>query len=226
MRKKYLILSLSFFMCFPAFSQIAEKLIRKGNSQYNSGSYKDAEVTYRKALTKDSTNVKGNFNLGDAIYKQANYDDAIKTFNSLLENNNLDKSTKAKIYHNLGNAYLKSKKYTESIEAYKNALRNNSTDADTKYNLSYAMKMLQKQQQQKQNQDKDKNKQDSTKNNKDSTQTKQDTTKQKQQPKKDQISKSDAERMLDALNNKDKSLQDKLKEQKVVKVKATNQKDW
>ncbi len=231
---------------FSAFSQNANNLIRKGNSQYNSGSYKDAEVTYRKSLEKDSNNIRAKFNLADALYKQGNYAEALKTFSSLIDST-LDKSTRAKIYHNLGNALLQSKKYEESIEAYKNALRDNPNDMDTKYNLSYALKYLQKQKQQQQqnkdnkdkkdeNKDKkdDQNKNDENKDKNKQGENKQDEKKQddkkeqekKQQQKSNQLTKDDAQRMLDALNNKDKNLQDKLNEEKVKAVQIQVEKDW
>src|SRR5690606_13377004 len=47
---------------------------------------------------------------------------------------------------------LKSQKYKESIEAYKNALKINPDDMETKYNISYALKQMEKQNQQQQNQ--------------------------------------------------------------------------
>ena len=36
-------------------------------------------------------------------YKQGNYEEALKNYQSLMENN-LDKNTKANIYHNIGNS--------------------------------------------------------------------------------------------------------------------------
>ena len=232
MEKKYLISLILMIIYSFTFSQSTEKLVRKGNSQYFKGNYKDAEVDYNKALINDSTNTKALFNLGDALYKQENYEEALKRFESLVENN-LDKKTKSKVYHNIGNTLLKSKKYPESIEAYKKALRYNPTDQDTKYNLSYALKMQQQQQQQQQQQNQNKDKEDN-KDKKDQEKQEEnknenkDKDEQKQQQPKDQMSKSDAERMLNALNNKDKSLQDKVKNKKdsVGVIKLTIEKDW
>lgn len=232
---------LTLFCGSTVFSQIAQKLIRKGNSSYNSGNYKDAEISYRKSLEKDSSNIKGNFNLGDAQYKQGSYTEAAKTFVKLLESSNLDKETKAKIYHNIGNSLLQEKKYEESIAAYKNALRNSPNDADTKYNLEWARKKLIQQKQQQQNKDnkenkdkKDQNKdskenkdinkdQDKKDQNKDNNDNKNESKNKQEKP---QISKKDAEKMLDALNNKDKNLQDDLNKQKIKTGTTTIEKDW
>jgi len=140
--------------------------IRKGNKLYEENKYNDAEISYRKAAEKNAESVKAAFNIGDALYKQKNYKEAAKQFNSLAQMD-LDRETKAKVYHNLGNAFLKDKQLKESIEAYENALRNNSKDMDTKYNLAYAQKLLKKQQQQQKqnkNQQNKNNKQQQNKN--------------------------------------------------------------
>ena len=115
------------------------------------------------AITSRSDLVEASFNLGDALYKQNKYDQAIKQFeiSANLSNDNLFKS---KSYHNLGNSYLKGfetddnpetkmQKLDLSIEAYKNALKNNPKDYDSKYNLSYALRLRNQQQNSNQNKD-------------------------------------------------------------------------
>jgi Ca-activated chloride channel homolog len=202
------------------------KLIRNGNDLYKKGQYKEAEVSYRKSLDKNKNNYKAQFNLGDALYKQKNYTESSKIFQSLA-NQDLSKDIKAKAYHNLGNSLLQQKKYEESIQAYKNALRNKPDDNETKYNLEYAKKKIiqqkqqqQKQQQQKQNKDKDKDK-DKKQNQSDQNKD-QNKDKQQQQNK---ISKEDAKRMLEAMNNNDKNVQDKLKKM-AGNAKTIIEKDW
>ena len=53
-----------------------------------------------------------------------------------------------------------------------------------------------------------------------------DKSNQEQQSKPDQISKEDAQRLLDALNNDEKKVQDKLKKKKGTAVKVEIDKDW
>ena len=214
-----------------AFSQNKKEFIREGNKLYNDGKFNDAEIQYRKSLEQEKGYNKGIFNLGDALYKQGQYDSAASKFSSIA-NQNLDEETRAKAFHNMGNALLKSKKYPESIQSYKNSLKLNPSDNDTKYNLEYAKKMLiqqqnqqkQNQQDKKDNQDKDKQKQDQQdKKNQDQDKDKKDQKDNQQQNEEQQdqkISKDDAKRILQALNNEEKNIQKKLKK----KAKATKSK--
>ena len=71
-------------------------------------------------------------------------------FESLKDNARNDEEL-ANINHNLGNSLLKENKIDLAIEAYKTSLRINPNDEDTRYNLAYAQKMKQQQQQIKNN---------------------------------------------------------------------------
>ncbi|MGA2298294.1 MAG: tetratricopeptide repeat protein [FCB group bacterium] len=234
MRKIFLIL----FIIFPAFlmaqsnDQTEKDYIRKGNELYSKKKYNDAEVNYLKSLEKNKDSYIGNFNLGDALYKQGKYDKAAEKFSDLGVQK-LDKSTLSKTYHNLGNSLLKDGKYPESIDAYKRALRDNPKDLDTKYNLEYARRMLiqqqqqqQKQQNQKQNQQQNQ-KQQQQQQNKD--QDKKDNKQQQQQQQQQQqskISKDDAKRMLSQIDNEEKNTQKKQKKKLVHGAKTRPDKPW
>jgi Ca-activated chloride channel homolog len=196
------------------FAQESQKLLRSGNKSYNAGKFKEAEIDYRKSFEKNKEYYKGMFNLGDALYKQNKYAESANIFNQLTQNKDLNNSTKSNAFHNLGNALLQDKKYEESINAYKNALKLNPKDQDTKYNLAYAQKKLIQQQQQK-NQNKDQQKQDEKKE-----------QQQQQQQQKNEINKEDAEKMLNALNNQEKNLQDKKKKDSIKVVNSGLLKDW
>lgn len=230
---KYIVsLSIFLFISVVAFSQKERKFIREGNDQYESEKFEDSEVEYRKALEKEADSFEAAFNLGDALYKQEKFEDAAKQFEALAQKD-LDKEKLAKVYHNLGNSFMQSQKLEESIDAYKKALRNNPKDMDTKYNLAYAMRMVQKQQQQQQSQDQDKDQQkqdqqkDQEEERKDEQQQQQDQQKQDQKDKEQQqISKEDAERMLEALENDEKELQEKLQRIKAKSQKVYIEKDW
>lgn len=227
------------------FAQDTKSYIHQGNQLYEQKKFKEAEATYRKAIEKKNEDLTGNFNLGDALYKQKKFDNAAKNFSNIVSTN-ANPVVKARAYHNLGNTMLETKKYQESVDAYKKSLLNNPADDATRYNLAYAQTMLKKQQQQnKQNQNKDnknnQNKKDQSKKDQDKKdQGKNDPNKdpnpgKKDQDKKDQqnkpqpngISKDDAQRMLDALNNQEQGTQDKLKNKK---LKAAGEghilKDW
>jgi|SRR5687767_3403978 len=225
--KSFGLLTFSFWLLAvsPVFAQTDKKLIREGNKSYDKKNYSDAEVNYKKSLSKNQKSYEGNFNLGDAYYKQGKYDEAAKQF-ELLKSQKKDKKTEAAALHNLGNTLLQSQKYQESVEAYKQALKLNPADEDTRYNLAYAQAMLkQQQQQQQQNQDKNKqDKKDQKQQQQKQEQQKQQQAQQKPQEQKKEISKEDAERILQALNNDEKD-----KHKKKAKVAATRvrvDKDW
>jgi len=212
-----------------ASAQKEKKLIIEGNKQYENKNYAEAEKSYKQGLNKNKDSYKGAFNLGDAYYKQEKYEEAAQQFQSLTHKAT-SKDTLSKAYHNLGNALLKSKKYEEIINAYKNALKNDPNEEDTRYNLSYAQQML-RQQQQQQNKDKDKKEDKDKKDDKKEKEKKEDKKdekkkEQEKQPEKNKISKEDAKRLLDALQNDEKNLQEKMKKEKTQGVKVKIEKDW
>jgi Ca-activated chloride channel family protein len=235
--KKILLLLIIIALPLSLYSQSYKDYLRNGNKLYKDKKYNDAEINYLKSLQQNKNSDKAVFNIGDALYKQGQYDKAAEKFNDLTMRK-IDKNILASTYHNLGNTLLQDKKYAECIDAYKQSLRNNPGDYDTKYNLDYARRMLIQQQQQqnqqqqnKQNQNqqnKQQQKQDQNKDNKDNKdkqnqQQQQQGDKNKQQQQK--ISKEDAQRMLQAMTNEEKNTQKKLKKQeRGIRVKST--KPW
>ncbi len=241
----FLILTVLLLSPFYSFAQGDKKFIKEGNKAYLNKKYSEAEKNYSRAINKNKGSYNGSFNLGDAYYKQGKYEEAAEQFQSLTHRAT-SKDTLSKAYHNLGNALMKSKKYQEGLDAYKNSLKNNPNDEETRYNCAYAQQML-KQQQQQQQKDKDKkdNKDKKNDKNKKDDKDKKDDKKDKdkkdqdkkekqdkdkqdkdKKPDQNQISKEDAKRLLDALQNDEKNLQDKLKKGKVKGVKAEIEKDW
>jgi len=168
-----------------AFAQKEKKDIHEGNKLYQQKKYAEAEASYRQSVEKTERSIEGNFNLGDALYKQKKFDNAAQKFTDIASSSK-DKAVKAKAYHNLGNTLLESQKLEESIAAYKKSLINNPKDDETRYNLAYAQEKLKQQQQNKDNKDQDKNK-DKNKDQKNKDQDKQDKNNQnKDKDKQDQ----------------------------------------
>ena len=238
------ILSFMFLMTFLNHNGIAQSssydLIKKGNQQFEQKKYTDAEVNYRKTITAGKNIKEGSYNLGNAYFKQGKYEEAAKQYESAGALKSLSQDEISKIHHNLGNAFLKEQKYPESINSYKNALKANPKDNDTRYNLAYAQSRLQQQQQQNKNNKDDKNKdkqekQDQQKQNQDKEKQAQQKQNQDQQEKKDQgeqnpeqakkdkISKEDADKILQALNNDEKKTQKKINTKQPVKVSIEKQ---
>lgn len=249
MRKTVILLiSISLFISLTSSAQKERKFAREGNRLYAKGledtvrldsvRFGKAEIAYRKALQEKPDDFHWQFNLADALYKQAKPKQAASAFEGLVEQTD-DDIEKASVYHNLGNSLLAQNKVDESIEAYKSALRLNPGDIGTKYNLIYAQKIKKEQQQNKdkQNQNKDKNKdkdqnkdQDKDKNDQDkddkNDQDQQNKNREKR-PQQNKITRENAERLLQALENDEKETQDKVKKMKAKQAKKEKvEKDW
>ena len=233
-------------------AQKERKFIRQGNDLFNKNDFEKSEVEYRKALDKKDSSFEGGFNLGDAMYKQKKFEEALNTFQDLAAKEK-NKANLGKIYHNIGNTYLSMQKLDEAIDAYKNSLRNSPDSKETKYNLEWARAQKKQQQQQQQNKDqqnkdqknkdqKDQNKdqKDQNKDQKDQQKDQQNKDQQKQNEQKDKkdqqqdkgekkeqkgkISEDAAKRLLEALENDEKKVQDKVKKAKVKEQKAKKRK--
>jgi Ca-activated chloride channel homolog len=216
-----------------AYSQADRSHIRQGNDKYEDGKYQDAEIEYRKALEKDPQSYRADYNLGNALYRQKQYDAAAIKYGSLTKNEK-DRQNLNRYYYNLGNACFENKKYQESVDAYKNALRNNPGDMDAKHNLQLALKMLEeKKKQEQQGQNKDQQKQEQQKQKQEQQNQQQQNQQQhdqqqaqKPQGSKGQISPEDAERILQALENEEKDVMKKVQEQKQHRQKVPLEKNW
>ena len=213
-------------------AQTDRQLIRQGNKYYRQQNFSKAEVEYQKALAKNPRNTQAMYNLGCALMQQQKDSAAVQQ----LENagkSETSKLRKAMVYHNIGVICQKHQMFGEAIEAYKESLRNNPADNETRYNLE-----LCKRQQKKQNQNqngggknddknkdqKDKKDQQDKQQNKDKDKDK-DQDQQKQQPK-EQMSKENAEQLLNAAMQEEKATQQRLKKAMQHPQKRQLQKNW
>lgn len=205
---KFKIFLISIFISCTVSGQSLRGLVNDGVEAYEKSKFSDAEVNFRKGIEKDFENFESHFNLGDALYKQQRFDDAIKSYKN-AESFAVNDYQKAGIYHNIGNSLVKKKKFKESIEAYKQSLKLNPNDLETKYNLSYALKQLEKQNKNK-NQQNQQDKNNKNKDNKDKNQqNKNDQNKQDQKNKDKQQDQN--KQKQNQQQNKDK--QDKQQQQ-------------
>jgi hypothetical protein len=144
---------------------------------------------------------------------------------------------------------MNEKNYTNAVEAYKNALRNNPSDEETRYNYALAKKKL------KENPPKDDKNKDKKDDKKDGEKEKKDDQNKKDKDKEDDkgkdkpadkgekkddkpkeegkpkpmpggISKQRLENLLEAVNNEEKKIQDKVNAQKVKGKPIQAEKDW
>lgn len=226
------------------FAQTDRGYVRRGNRDYRAEKYAKAETNYRKALEKNADNAQANYNLGNALLFQGKDSLAVVQYNKALQTEQ-DPMRQAQIYHNIGVVMQSQKDFGQAIEAYKQSLRRNPTDNETRYNLVLCQKQQKddknKDQNKNQNKNNDKNKdQDKNKdkdkdkdNNKDKQDKKDNQDKNKdqqppqnqpQQPKEGEMSKENAEQLLNAAMQQEKATQDKLK--KVRGSSRRLQKNW
>lgn len=240
-----------------AAAQSDKALVRQGNKSYKSNDFAGAEIDYRKALDKNPKSLSGSFNLADALYEQKDYEKSAEIFVKIGQSDlnkeqkdvayyNLGNSLlNAKQYEQSIEAYKMALRNNPSdldarynLEYARKMLKNQQENKDQqKQNKDKDKKDDQKKDQDK----KDDQKKDQDKKDKDDKQDQnqkkdnpQDNPENKGKPEQQmndqqskQISKKDAERMLEALKNNEKKTLEKLKKDKKATVRVVKkEKDW
>lgn len=244
-----------FIIILVAFSLLGASVddARKANEAYENGQYEKAISLYKKAIDEDPQNAKLYFNLASAQARSGQAQEAIRTFEQFKSMSG-DSESKAMTNYNIGNILSQAKKWDQAVNYYKKSLRYIAKDEDAKHNYELAKKKQQEQQkqkknqdqenkQQKKNQDQKNQKQDQDQQNKKNQQQKkqkqdqnqqqqqqqkqnQQQQEQNQQQQKSKISKAEAEKILKALEQKEKNLLKEFKKRKMESSKRKNEKDW
>jgi Ca-activated chloride channel homolog len=223
MINRFLLLLIFSIIASTLFAQQENADIRRGNRVFNNEEFTEAEFNYRKALEQNQNNAKALYNLSSSLYKQGRYDEAANILDGLAKMP-LSDDEKADVYHNLGNANVNNQKIKEGVEAYKNSLRLRPGDMETRHNLAQALRLLQEQEQQ-QDQDKDKDNEQEN-DEKEDQEKEQDPDQKQEQPRPDQISPQDAERILDALNQKEQDIQEKIEREQIQTKPVRPEREW
>ena len=160
---------------------------------------------------------------------QNKIEDAIKEYDaaSKFERNKIRLS---KIYHNMGVLFQMARRYDLAVASYQQSLRNDPTNNETRYNYALSLYLAKKfpspqsdpnQQQDKNSKDekKEQDKQEKEKQNKENKQN------QQEEPKPD-MSKENAEQMLKAAMQDEKSTQEKLQRALQQPQRKRLQKQW
>ena len=187
--------------------------IRRGNKEYKSNNYVGSEIDYRKALDSNPSSLTATYNLGNSLYKQGKYSDAIKEYEKVVMSETDDKKL-SEAWHNLGNSYFMEKNLPKSIEAYKNSLRINPKDDEARYNLRMAQLLLeqnQQDQQQQQEQNKEKQNKDQQQQQQQQQQNKEQQNKDKNQLQQTNMSQENAQQILDAMQQDERNTQEKVR---------------
>ena len=146
----------------PAKAEPVHKKVRIGNKLYEAGEYLEAHERYTDAQVDAPEMKELDFNVGDTMYKQRKYEDAIAAYSRATESRRLE--VEAGALYNIGNC-----KYTlgeqqgsielmrEAIDAYRQSLSIDPEDEDAKFNIEFVQRQIkemisQQQQQQEQEQ--------------------------------------------------------------------------
>ena len=216
----------------PAFAQdnmSARRHVKQGNKLFQKRDFSEAETSYRKALEKNKENPQALYNLGNALLAQGQDTTAIKFFEQAakVEKNPLRQSQS---FHNLGTILQGRRMFGEAIEQYKQALRLNPNDDDARYNLVLCKHQLENQPNNQQqgdnkNQDGQKEKQEQ-KQQQQQQQKQQQQEQQKQQEQKPEMSKENAEQLLNAAMQQEKQTQKRMKEAQKQPQRRQVEKNW
>lgn len=222
-------------------AQTDRKEVRSGNRQFRRENYKEAEISYRKALVKDSLSFAANYNLANVLYRGEHYDEAGKILETVREAAPASEYG-ADYFFNAGDIALAKKDYAAAVDAFKQSLLLNPGDLQAKENYIYARKMLENRQQNgggqdnQQNQD-DQDNQDNQQDKNDNQQNQDQQNNQDQQDSQDgrngqqpqpvKISPQQAQQMLKAMQAKEKETQDKVNREKAEALKSRQkEKNW
>lgn len=242
---KYILLIISACMAIGSYAQRTDRdFVRRGNKLYADSLFVKAEVEYRRALDVNPQSMEAMYNLGNSLLAQQKAEEAMKQYQAAASlipagGRNIavadeDKMKLAQIYHNMGVLLQSSQQLDACIEAYKSALRNNPRDHETRYNLTLAMKQRQQlQQEQQQNQDQQKKEEEKQEQEQQEQQNQQEQEQQEQQEQQQQqpqeqqdMSKENAEQMLNAIMQDEKEIQEKVQKAMQEVQPRRFEKDW
>lgn len=220
-----------------------------GNAYFKNKKTDEALARYQQAQkvaeTKEGKH-KVFHNIGNSYMQQKKYDQAIEAYKNALRNNPKDEETR----YNL--AYAKEKKKEQDKEDEKNKDKNkdkkdqkdnkdkkdqnkdknkNDEDSDKKDNEGKEEDKKDSDKQDDKEKDKkqdDKGKEDDKKDKQDDKKQDESDQKKKEQPKQQpgQLSPQQVQSLLDAMNNQEKKLQEKMNAKKAKGVPVKNEKDW
>lgn len=212
----------------------------QGNRDFAREQYDEALNNYTAAKQEDPTLAEPYYNAGNALYHQGNLESATEELQQSLRAE--AEALVQNSFYNLGNTYFQGQQWQEAIDAYVQALLISPDDQQAKINLELALQNRdqqqqqqqqqgqnsqqqqqpnqgggnQQQQQQQQPQDQNENQNDSQgegDQEQDQGESGQNDQQQEPQPDQGELSREEAEQLLDALGQDSQTLQERLQQQ-------------
>ena len=244
----------------------ATNFVYKANELVEEDNYVEAEMEYRKAISKAPSKAVGAYNLAHSYFRKGSFDEALYRSQEAAKNA-ITKDEKHRAFHNIGNILMQNELCKEAVEAFKDALRNNPNDEETRYNYALAKECAEQQKdgggeddkkdenkdqekdkkeeqkkedENKKEQDKkdegDKDKKEGDKEEDEKGKPKEDkkddgkgdkeNKNQKPKPKPGQMSPQQIKNILDAMQNQEQKVQQKINAEKQKGAKVKTEKDW
>jgi Ca-activated chloride channel family protein len=113
----------------------------EARTHYEAGRYDQALRAYRDALVERPESAALHLNVGDALYKLGDYEQALQEFERVAVAPNEDLAARG--LYNKGNTHFQLQDFGAAVESYQEALAHNPNDLDSKANLELALQMLQ-----------------------------------------------------------------------------------
>lgn len=209
---------------------------RKANEAYEKGDYATAEAGYREALLVTPDDARLHFNLGNALTRQGKFDEAVASYEQFKQLTS-DPRERAAADYNIGNIHGAKEEWAKAAEKYRESLRANPSDAQAQYNYELARRRLtqpppeqqpqdgDQQQENQEQQDAQQQEQNGDQQQNRDGESQQNDPQSSPEAREGQMSRKEAEQILNALENKEKEL---LKEfqKKQIPPRTRHAKDW
>jgi len=197
----------------PGRAATAESELRAGNKLYGREKYEAALDRYGAAAARRPKDPRPAFNAGGALYRLEKLEDASAMYESVAARKDVPAATRAAALYNLGNARFKAGDYAGAASSFRAVLAAAPGDADARHNLAVAMNRLKNPPppSPKKNDPKKKDDPKKPEDNKDKPQGGGGEGEQPKAPPKtrpqDSLTKEEAERILRAVNEREKQAQ-------------------
>ncbi|HXS82027.1 MAG TPA: VWA domain-containing protein [Methylomirabilota bacterium] len=138
------LIALGLLAAAPARADVGSSM-RRGLALEKAGKYADAAKAYQEALVLEPDNVRIRYNLGRVMYEQQQFPEAADHFQLGLLSK--QKTVRAHALYNLANTHFKAGRLDDAIGAYSLALLQDPSDLEAKQNLELCWKIKQEMQQ-------------------------------------------------------------------------------
>jgi tetratricopeptide (TPR) repeat protein len=205
-----------------------------GNAYYNNETYSEAFGRFKEAgetATDKKSKHKAYHNMGNVFMKRKEYEKAVESYKEALRNNPTDEETRYNLA--LAKEMLKKQQDEQKKDDKKNEDKDKKEDENKdKKDGDNGDQKDNKDQDKKDEGDKGDEKKEDNKEGEGDKKEKQekkpedDKKGEQKQPRPNQLSKQQVQNLLEAMQNEEKKVQQKIDAKKVKGVKVKNEKDW